>query len=86
MHAKRLLLASFAVSLFLLLPMTLFGECNSYPGVTPSHLEDYGYYCGGTGAGCTECYDVQPTGTQVCVYYSLWDVYCTHYGQEYQWP
>lgn len=82
---KRLLLA---VALLLSLPVTAAADftCNSYGGVTPSYLEDYGYYCGGTGGGCNECYNFHPGGVQVCVYRWTWEMYCTDYGQEFQWP
>jgi len=50
------------------------------------YQESYGYYCGGTGGSCTECYNFHPGGVQVCIYISLWNMYCTDYGQEYQWP
>lgn len=75
-----------AVGLLLVLPLAAAAECNSYGGVTVDYDERFGHYCGGTGGGCTECYHIGTAGTQICVYVSLWDIYCTHYGPEYQWP
>lgn len=83
---KRLLLAVVVLLFALPAAAQVAGDCNSYSGVTPSHLDDFGYYCGGSGGGCTECVNFHPGGVEVCVYYNFWNIYCTDYGQEFQWP
>lgn len=75
-----------AVILLLVFPLAVAADCNTYSGSGMDYQEGYGYYCGGTGGSCTECYNFHPGGVQVCIYISLWNMYCTDYGQEYQWP
>lgn len=73
-----------AIFLLLLALPAAAETCNSYGG-GPQHEEGYGYYCGGSGGGCTECVNFHPGGVQVCVYRYTWNMYCTDYGQEFQW-
>ena len=78
--------AFFLAIVLLLLALPAAAEtCNSYSGVSPQHEDGYGYYCGGSGGGCTECVNFHPGGVQVCIYYNLWNIYCTDYGNEFQW-
>lgn len=74
-----------AIALLLVTLPAAAETCNSYGGVSPQHEVDFGYYCGGTGAGCTECYNFHPGGVFVCVFWQTWDRWCTDYGDEYQW-
>jgi predicted small secreted protein len=83
MRAKsRLWLAVFLVLAF---PLVAAADCNSYNGSGMDYQEGYGHYCGGTGPSCTECVNFHPGGVQVCIYVTFWDIYCTDYGQEFQW-